>query len=118
MEAFIFWLVMNKSSVSCTQRSTFFSDSVLCLGRMSENPTSNAVWEDRLKVVQKFTRIQKPWTELMVSEWNSSGIFPRIHHIGALHQSPRVTIKIERNTRKIHWTNYFHVYVQRHLMVI
>ena len=29
---------------------------------------------------------------------------PRIHHIAALHQSPRVTVKIELNTRKIHWT--------------
>ena len=35
----------------------------------------------------------------MVSQWNSSGIFPRIHHIAALQQSPRVTVKIERNTR-------------------
>ena len=26
---------------------------------------------------------------------------PRIHHIAALQQSPRVTVKIERNTRKI-----------------
>ena len=41
---------------------------------------------------------------------------PRIHHIGALHQSPRVTVKIERNTRKNHWTDYLHVDVQRHLM--
>ena len=29
---------------------------------------------------------------------------PRIHHIGVLHQSPRVTVEIERNTRKIHKT--------------
>ena len=35
----------------------------------------------------------------MVSQWNFSGIFPRIHHIAALLQSPRVTVKIERNTR-------------------
>ena len=40
------------------------------------------------------------WTELSVSQWNSSGIFPRIHHIAPLPQSPRVTVKIERNTRK------------------
>ena len=54
----------------------------------------------------------------MVSRWNSSGIFPRIHHIAALQQSPRVTVKIERGTRKIHWTDYLHVDVQRHLMGI
>ena len=32
----------------------------------------------------------------MVSQWNSSGIFPRIHHIAALLQSPRVLVKNER----------------------
>ena len=42
--------------------------------------------------------------------------FPRIHHIAALPQSPRVTVKIECNTRKIHRTDYLHVDVQRHLM--
>ena len=31
---------------------------------------------------------------MMVSQWNSSGI----HHIAALHQSPRVTAKNERVT--------------------
>ena len=41
---------------------------------------------------------------------------PRVHHIAALQQSPRVTVKIECNTRKIHWTGYLHVDVQRHLM--
>ena len=43
---------------------------------------------------------------------------PRIHHIAALPQSPIVTVKIECNTRKIHWTDYLHVDVQRHLMRI
>ena len=54
----------------------------------------------------------------MVSQWNSSGIFPRIHHIAALPQSPRVIVKIERNTREIYWTDHLHVDVQRHLMGI
>ena len=31
----------------------------------------------------------------------------RIHHIAALQQSPRVTVKIERTTRKFHWTIVF-----------
>ena len=31
-----------------------FSDSVLCLGKMNENPQSNFAWD----VVEKFTRIQ------------------------------------------------------------
>ena len=53
----------------------------------------------------------------MVSQWNSRGIFSRIHHIAALQQSPRVPVKNERNTRKIHKTDHLHVDVQRHLMV-
>ena len=35
------WLVMKKSSVFSAQRSTSFSDSVLCLGKIRENPQSN-----------------------------------------------------------------------------
>ena len=70
----------------------------------------------RIDVVQKFTRIQS-----FRQNWRwSNGIrveyLPRIHHIGALHQSPRVTVKIERNTRQLHRTDHLHVDVQRHLM--
>ena len=54
----------------------------------------------------------------MVSHWNSSEIFSRIHHIAALLQSPRVPVKIERRTRRFHRTDYLHVDVQRHLMGI
>ena len=43
---------------------------------------------------------------------------PRIHHIAALPQSSRVTVKIARNTREMYWTDHLHVDVQRHLMVI
>ena len=34
------------------------SDSVLCLGKMNENPQSNTVWEDNFDVVQEFITIQ------------------------------------------------------------
>ena len=54
----------------------------------------------QIDVVQKFTVIQK----LGHNWWWAKGIrveyFPRIHHIAALQQSPRVTVKIERRTRK------------------
>ena len=40
-------LVMNKSSVFSTQVFVFY-DSVLCLGKMNENPRSNIAWEERL----------------------------------------------------------------------
>ena len=42
-----------------TQRSTSFSDSVLCLGKTTRESLNQTVaWEDRLKMVQKFTGIQ------------------------------------------------------------
>ena len=47
-----------------------FSDSVLCFGKINENPQSNTVWEDR------------------------------IHHIAALQQSPRDPFKNERKARR------------------
>ena len=47
--------------------------------------------------------------------WNSSGIFPRIHHNAALQQSPRVHETYWR-TRTIAKTNYLHVDVQWHHM--
>ena len=54
----------------------------------------------------------------MVSQWIRVEYLPRIHHIAALRQSPRVTVKIERRTRNFHRTDHFHVDVQRRLMVI
>ena len=46
------------SSVSRTQKVYLFSDAVLYLGNMNENPQSNTVWERQLTVVQKFITIQ------------------------------------------------------------
>ena len=57
--------MMNKSYV--------FSDSVLCLGKMNENPQSSMSWEDRLTWFKSYQNTEF-WTELMVRQWNSSGI--------------------------------------------
>ena len=58
------------------------------------------------------------WTQLMVSRWNSSGIFPRIHHIADLQQSPRVPDrKMSDQPEEVKGT-FLHVDVQRHLMEI
>ena len=51
-----------------------FSDSVLCLGKMNENPQSNTVWEDKLTWFKSSSQYNF-WTQLMVSRWNSGGIF-------------------------------------------
>ena len=53
-----------------------FSDSVLCLGKMNENPQSNYAWEDRLtwfKSSPKYRTLDKIDGEPMEFEWN---IFP------------------------------------------
>ena len=35
-----------------------FSDSVVCLGKVNQNPTSNTAWEQTVGLVQRFTTIQ------------------------------------------------------------
>ena len=49
------------------------SDSVLCLGKINENSRSNIAWEERLTWF-KVHRNTEPWIELMLSQWNSSGM--------------------------------------------
>ena len=53
-----------------------FSDSVLCLGKVNENPKSNIAWEDRLtwfKSSSEYRTLDRIYGEPMEFEWN---IFP------------------------------------------
>ena len=82
-----------------------FSDSVLCLGKVNPNPTSNAVWEDKLtwfKSSSQYRALDTIDGEPMFRV----EYFPRIHHIAAL---PRVPVKNEQTTRRIHRTDHLHV---------
>ena len=85
---------MKKSSVSCMQTGkSYFSDSVLCLGKMNENPQSNIAWEDRLtwfKSSSQYRALDTIDGEPMEFEWNI--FLPGIHRITALQQSPRVPV--------------------------
>ena len=57
-----------------------FSDSVLCLGKISENPQSNDAWEERLawfKSSPEYRTLDRIDGEPMEVEWK----FPRIHDI-------------------------------------
>ena len=68
---------MNKSSIFSAQKVYVFSDSVLCLGKIHENPQSNAAWEHRLgwfKTFQEYRDLDRIDGEPMEFEWN---IFPR-----------------------------------------
>ena len=62
---------------------------------MSENPQSNIVWEDKLT----WFKSSAHYRALDTIDGEANGIrveyLLRIHHIAALQQSPRVTVKIE-----------------------
>ena len=86
------------------------SDSVLCLGKVNQNPTSNTVLGQAVGLVQRFITIQN-FGQLQENRWNSSGIFPRIYYIAAHPRSPKVHEQNGR-TRTIPRTNHLHVDVQ------
>ena len=63
-----------------------FSDSVLCLGKMNENPQSNIAWEDKLtcfKSSSEYRALDKIDGEPMEFEWN---IFPRFTTLQLCHK--------------------------------
>ena len=67
-----------------------------------EREPKNYAWEDRLtwfKSSSEYRTLDRIDCEPL--EWIRVEHLPRIHHIAALPQSPRVTVKIERNTRKL-----------------
>ena len=71
-----FSLVMKKSSVSRTQRFTYFQILCYAFGKMSENPISNIVWEDSLtwfKSSSQYRTLDTIDGEPMKFEWN---LFP------------------------------------------
>ena len=52
-------LVKDEEVISLLHTKVYvFSDSVLCLGKVNQNPQSNMAWEDRLTWFKKFTRPQ------------------------------------------------------------
>ena len=91
-------------------------DSVLCFGKVNQNPTSKVLLGNDSWIGSKIHHNTELWTKLMVSQWNRVEYLLRIRYIAALQQSPRVTVKIEHRVRRFHRTNDLHVDVQRHLM--
>ena len=62
-----FSLIGDEEVISLSHAKVYvFSDSVLCLGKMNENPQSYTVWEDKL-TCSKVHRNTELWTQLMVS---------------------------------------------------
>ena len=89
------WLMMKKSPVYRMQRFMYFQK--LCLSWKGESePYIQCCLGRTIELVQKIHHNTDLWTQLTESRWNSSGIFPRIHHIAAHQQSPRVHEQNER----------------------
>ena len=110
------WSMMKKSSVSRTRRFTY--SQILCYVLERWTRTHNQILFGKNSWVgSHIHHSTELWTQLTESRWNSSGIFPRIHHIAARRQSPRVH---DQNGRPITIprTNYLHVDVPWHHMEI
>ena len=73
-------LVHDDEDISLSHAKVYvFSNSVLCLGKVNQNPTSNAVWEDQLGWFKDSTQYRTLDTvdgEPMEFEWNISQDLP------------------------------------------
>ena len=71
-----FFLVGDEEGISLSHAKVYvFSASVLCFGKMSENPQSNTVWEDKLtwfKSSSQYRTFDTVDSEPMEFEWNIS----------------------------------------------
>ena len=78
------WSTMKKSSVLSRAKVYVFSDSVLCLGKVNQNPTSNTVWEEQLgwfKDSPQYRTLDTIDGEPMEFEWNIFPGFTTLQHI-------------------------------------
>ena len=112
-------LVSDEEVISLSYAKVYvFSDSVLCFGKMNENPQSNTVWERQLDWFKDSSQYRALYTidgEPMEFEWN---IFPRFTTLQLCNKVQEFLSKNEQTARRIHRTDHLHVDVQRHLMVI
>ena len=69
-------MVSDEEVISLSHAKVYvFSDSVLCLGKMNQNPPSNTVWEDKLtwfKSSPQYLTLDTIDGEPMEFEWNIS----------------------------------------------
>ena len=109
------WLVMNKSSVSRAQKSTYSQILYCVLVRWTRTLIQILHGKTSWRGSQ-FTRIQRFGQDWWWANGTRKEHFPKIHHFAAQPQNPRAVGKIERNTREFDKKDHLHVYVQRHLM--
>ena len=77
-----------------------FSDCVLCLGKIHENPQSNMAWEDRLpcfKSSQEYRALDRIDGEPMEFEWN---IFPGFNTLQLSHKVQELLLRLSVTPEK------------------
>ena len=92
------------------------ADSVLCLGKIHENPQSNTAWEQRLewfKSTPEYRNSDRIDGEPIELEWN---IFPGFTTLQLSHKVQELLLRLGETPENFYRTNYLHVDVQRHLM--
>ena len=105
-------LISDEEVVSLSHAKVYvFSDSVLCLGKMSENPQSNSVWEDKLTWFQSSPvnrTLDKIDGEPMEFEWN---VFPGFTTLKLCHKVQellsRLSVTPENFTGRIIFMSMF-----------
>ena len=78
-----------------------FSDSVLCLGKMNENPRSNIAWEERLtwfKRSQEYRNLDRIDGEPMEFEWS---IFPGLISLQLSHKVQELLLRLSETPESI-----------------
>ena len=100
-------------SIFSAQRSTYvFSDSVLCLGKIQENPQSNDVWEQSLgwfKSSPEYSNFDRIDGEPTDFEWN---IFPGFNTLQLNGEVKCLLLRLGETPGKFHRKNYIHDNVQ------
>ena len=84
-----------------------FSDSVLCLGKLHENPQSNDAWEQRLGWLKSSSKLQKLWQNRRRAHGIRVEYSPRIQYVAAQWRSQKFTVEIRRDTRNFHRKYFF-----------
>ena len=83
-------LVGGEKVISLSHAKVYiFSDSVLCLGKMNQNPPSNIVWEDKLtwfKSSSQYRTLDTIDGEPMEFEWNIFPGFTTLQLINKVHE--------------------------------
>ena len=116
METFIFG---DEEVVSLSHTKVYvFSDFVVCLGKVNQNPQSNTVWEEQLswfKDSSQYRALDTNDGEPMEFEWN---VFPGFTTLQLCNKVQEFLSKMNIQPEDFYWTDYLHVDVQRHLMEI